>query len=167
MDLDDLTNQPSPIEIAGRTYLFSELPFESLGALQKWVKDNHPHPLRALRGQLDGFTDEEKAELLSQAREEAKHWPPVIGTARGAAALLRTESGQMQALWVALKVHQPDTSEAEARRLYKALEKEAATIARRNRKSGGDAEAKVSRIFAVAFGLAQEDEGDDADPKAG
>lgn len=170
MDLAQLTDQPTWIAIGGKSYGFSEIPFGGLGELQAWLKDNTPHPLRSLAGQLDGFSEEEKAELLRQAREDAKSWPPVVGTAAGAAALLATEAGQLRALWVALKVHQPATTLDEARRLYKALQGEAARLARARRgkaPAAGDAEAKVSRIFAIAFGMDGDDQADEGDgPKA-
>lgn len=164
MDLAQLTDQPTPIEISGRHYGFSELSFDALGELQQWIKDKYPHPLRSIQGYLDGFSDDDREELLRQAREEAKHWPPVVGTAAGTAALLKTEEGQVQALWAALKVHQPETTLIEGRRLYKALQNESIRWAKRKAKGQADAgEAKVSRIFGIAFGMDQvEDDG----PKA-
>jgi hypothetical protein len=163
MDLAQLTNQPTVIKIGGGDYLFSEIPFAGLGELQQWLKDNTPHPLRSLAGQLDGFGDDDRAELLRQAREDAKRWPPQIGTAAGTAALLNTEAGQVKALEVALGVHQAATPEL-ARKLYKSLQSEAVKLARKKSKDGVDGEAKISRIFAIAFGM--EEDGETSDPKA-
>lgn len=163
MDLARLTNQPTKIDIGNRKYGFSELPLSALGELQQWIKDNVPRPLDAIKGRLAGFTESERSELLRQAREEDKAWPPQIGSAAAAGVILSSQEGQLQALWVALKVHQPTTTLEEAKTAYRKLQAEAAALAKKRRGDGTDVEAKVTRIFSIAFGF---EEGDDGDPKA-
>ncbi|HXS24477.1 MAG TPA: hypothetical protein VN719_09620 [Gemmatimonadales bacterium] len=166
MDLARLSNQPVEIVVAGQPLLFGELTLEGIARLQAWVKEHVPHPLRALQGQLVGFSESEKSELLRQAREDAKAWPPQIGTRKGNGALLSTEEGQIAALTEALKVHQPIWTDADGKRLYRQLE-------RWGRKHPDQAEATLRRIYAIAFGvddpeaeLDEELEGEASDPKA-
>lgn len=169
LDLDQLTDQPTPVRIGGKEYLFSELPLESLGELQKWLRTNVPNPLVAVRQHLDGFDAEQQAALLDQARRDALHWPPKVGTARGAAALLGDEPGQVEVLWVALRVHQPTCTRDQAARLYKQLKREALSEQRRAKAAGEKPDAvesqKVTRIYGIAFGMDELLEG--SDPKAG
>lgn len=161
MDLAQLTNQPIHVEIGGKSYAFAEIPADGLGRLQAWLKEHYPHPLRALVGQLDGFSDEEKAELFRQARQDALEWPPEVSTAAGTAALMRAEEGQIRTLHESLKVHQPETALSDARRVYKAL---MAETAHRILLRGFDPERTMRRIVRVAFGMGDleaEDEGED------
>jgi hypothetical protein len=151
-DLAQLTDHPDlTIAIGGREYRFSELPVAQLGRLQAWVKDSSPHPV-----------DEDRRYLLDQARRDAQRWPPKVGTAEGAAALLGTEPGQIEALAAGLSVHHPELSRADAERVFRALRKDAAKEARRAQREGRkyDGEGAARRIFAVLFGL-DDDEDDD------
>lgn len=159
--LDRLAGQPElSLEINGRRYHFSELPIESLARLQSWVKDHVPNPLEAVKPLLGGLPAEDRQYLLDQARRDALGWPPVIGTAAGAAALLSTEPGQIEALHVGLAVHQPETTPEEARRIFRVLSKDARKEAKRAKRDGRnyDGEGSARDIFAVLFGLASDDE---------
>jgi hypothetical protein len=162
-DLARLTNQPTKVTIGGRKYGFSEIPLAGLGELQQWLKEHVPRPLDAIKGRLEGFNERERAELLRQAREEDKAWPPQMGSAAAAGVLLSSEAGQIQALWVALRVHQPETTLEQAHTVYRKLQREAAAVARKRRGDGSDAEATATKVFSIAFGM--DDEAEDDDPK--
>src|SRR4051812_24819181 len=114
MDLAQITNQPVEIEIAGRKFLFRELNFEALGRLQQWIKDHTPHPITSLMPFLKGVSAEHAATLLEGARRDALAWPPKIGTAAGAVALMETEEGQKATLLEALRAMQPGTTREES-----------------------------------------------------
>ena len=168
LDLDQLTDQPClEIDIGGRTFRFSELPIEALGRLQAVIKTLVPHPIAALAGQLDGLCDLDRQYLLQQARIDAKSWPPVIGTADGAAALLGSESGQIETLYEGLRVHQPATTREEARRIFRLLRKQSARDSLKAQRDGReyDGEGPARRIFGTLFGLDDTSEEDGRLPK--
>lgn len=151
------------VPIGGFVFGFSELPVEKLDELQAFIRRTTPHPLEAVKKHLEGLDLDDRQFLLEQARVDAKNWPPQVGTAAGALALLSSEPGQIEALRVGLTVHQPGTSEAEARRVFKALRKQAAQDAAAAKAKGQkySGEGTVQRIFACLFGL------DDFEPEAG
>lgn len=164
MDLSQLTNQPErTVEIGGKPYQFGELPIDALGRLQAWIKAHVPHPLDAVKGHLDGLSEADRRYLLEQARQEARQWPPVIGTAAGAAALLSTEAGQLAAFAEGLRVHQPAATDKDAAALFKRLRTDAAKAAAAAAKAGRqyDGEGPARDIFAVLFGLDPRDHDDD------
>lgn len=164
MDLATLIGLPElSVEIRGRLYQFSELPIDSLARLQAWVKANVPHPLDVVKGHLDGLPDGDRRYLLDQARIDARSWPPVVGTAAGAAALLSTEPGQFEAFFEGLLVHQPATVRNLARSLFRGLRADAAKAAQAAQKEGRefDGESTARSIFAVLFGLGSHLEADD------
>jgi hypothetical protein len=166
VDIAQHTDQPVRIEIGGRAYGFSELPIESLGRLQQWVKDHVPNPLEVVKPHLDGFSDADRAELLRQARLDAASWPPEVGTARGSQAILGGEAGQREALYEGLLVHQPGTTRREADRIYRELGRAIARSSARGM-SQAVAERTISRIFAILFGMDDVDVEGAAVPKVG
>lgn len=170
MDIAQHTDQPARVEIAGGTYKFSELPIESLGRLQQWIKDHHPNPLVVIQPHLAGFSATDRAEVIRQARQEAASWPPQVGTGRGTQALLGDEAGQREAFFEGLLVHQPGTTRKQADRLFRELGREAAR-AKALGMSEVVAERKIATIYGLLFG-AEDDpldgEGrEDGGPKAG
>lgn len=161
MTLDQLTDEPQlSIGIGGRLYRFSELPIEGLGRLQAWLKANCVHPVTALKDHLDGLPDRDRERLLEAARREGRDWPPQVGTAAGAAALLGTEPGQIEALYEGLRVHQPETSRELAVRIFRQLRRDAGKLAAAARKEGReyDGEGPARLIFATLFGLEDPDD---------
>jgi hypothetical protein len=147
MDLAEHTDQPTEVIVAGKTYLFSELTIEAMGRLQAWIKANVPHPLKALQGQLDGFSAEDRATLLDQARKEAAHWPPSIGTPAAAQALASSREGMAEVIYEGLRGANPEAPRDSAISILKSIRRD---------------EAKSREVFGIIYGL---DEGDDA-PKA-
>lgn len=161
MDLTKLTDRPElTVPIGGRDYDFSEIPIGKLSDLQDFIRKAVPHPLEALKGHLDGFSDRDRDRLLDEARAAGAKWPPQVGTAEGAAALLGTEAGQVEALRVGLSVHHPEMTADDAGRLFRQLRKETLRLARAARKAKRDydGEGTVRRIFAVLFGLDPDEE---------
>lgn len=138
MDIAQHSDQPIQIDICGKSFGFSEFRLADLGELQQWVKDHTPHPIEAVKPHLAGLPDSDRAALLNDARRDALRWPPQVGTAAGAAALLGTEDGQVETLWVALRIHQTDTTRVGAAKLYRRL------------RTDPD---KAQRIYAIAFGM--------------
>lgn len=168
LDLDRLTDQHClEIDIGGQVFRFSELPIEALGRLQAVIKTLVPHPVGALSGHLDGLCDADRQYLLQQAWIEAKSWPPVIGTAAGAAALLGSEPGQIETLYEGLRVHQPAITKEEARQIYRLLRRQSASDSRKAQQQGReyDGEGPARRIFGTLFGLDESDEAGDELPK--
>lgn len=167
--LDQLLDRPQLVlPIAGEPYGFSELPAGQLARLQSWIRQATPHPLQALKGQLDGLPAHVQESVAEAARVAALSWPPKIGTAAGTAALLSTEPGQIQAIAEGLSVHHPGLSDGQVRAIFRALRSDASRQAKRARAEGRDydGEGQVKRIFAVLFGLDDPDHGDDDGPKA-
>jgi GTP-binding protein len=66
-----LTDKPEfSVSIGGKEYKFSELPIDSLGSLQAWVKANTPHPLAAIKDYLEGLPLEDRRYLLEREIEQ-------------------------------------------------------------------------------------------------
>jgi hypothetical protein len=159
LDLTELTDEPElTVQIGGKTFHFSELPIGSLAKLQAWIKANMPDPLVTLRERLNGYPESVVAKLTADVRQETPNWPPIMGSAEAAVALMGTQAGQVYSLWVGLLVHQPAATIEDADRVYRKLKK------MRDGKL-------VKRIFRTIFGTAvpERDEDDDAenspDPK--
>lgn len=122
--LTQLAGQPElSLTIRGKTYLFSELRLKELVELQKWLQENTPHPIDQIKGRLDGLSDQERMTLLSEARHDAKDWPPQVGDRDGARLLITTLPGQIEALYVGLKNHHPEVTRDEIFDIYRALER--------------------------------------------
>lgn len=161
--LDALADAPQlVVQAGGRSYAFSELPFSALARLQGKIKEYVPHPLDALKPHLEGLTPDERWKLLQEARAEGRSWPPRIGTAEGAAALLGETPGQVEAIREGLQVHHPGATLDDAARLYNALGAEAA----RRSRAKEPADRTVLRVFGVLFGTGDPDREADG-PKAG
>ena len=164
MELAQHTDRPElTVEIGGQSYDFGEILIGQRADLEAWIAKNIPHPLQALKGVLDGLPKEVAAQVAENARQEAKDWPPKIGTSAGSAALLSKEPGQILALYVGLQKFHPGTTAEQADRLYRQLSKELARASRKFRGNIPETEQTVKRIFSVMFGM-----GDSVDesPKA-
>ena len=154
MTLDQHADKPElTVTIGGNSYDFGEIPIESLAELQEWIRKNIPHPLEAIKPHLKGLPTDVAIGLTDRAREEAKDWPPEIGTAAGSAALLSKESGQILALRVGLQKFHPEVDVRGAAQLYRQLGKDAARAARASGGKLEPGERIVTRIFSVLFGM--------------
>lgn len=155
MDLSTLNGRSElTVRIDGRDYQFAELPIASLADLQDWIRARTPHPIDAIKPHLDGLTAEERMTLLREARDDAKRWPPIVGTPDGASVLMSTQDGQIETIYVGLRVLQPETTRDEARRLYRAMLRDR------------DDQA-VARIVSVMFGYPLADDASEGGPKKG
>lgn len=167
-DLTKLTDEPElAIIINGRLYHFSELPIAAIARLQTWVRANIPHPVDSLKGHLDGLPESVAIAMGQAARQEAKSWPPQVGTGAGAIALLSSEPGQVETLYEGLVAHQPGATREDAQRLYRELTREAARQSKAAKRAGKkyDGEGEVQRIFSVLFGLDQSADPEERLPK--
>lgn len=154
MDLTKLVDGIPELEetIGGVRVVFSEIPIEGLARLQAWINAHVPHPLDAIRDRLAKLPPAVASDLAERARREATQWPPEIGSAEGAVALLGSTEGQVAAFHEGLKVHHPDATPSDAARLYKVLRREVAKTRDQRR---------VKRIYATIFGTGAADEDDE------
>jgi hypothetical protein len=140
LDLTELTEEPEfTTTIGGYTFHFSELPIAGMAKLQGWIKTNVPDPLVTLRERLQGYPDSVVAQVVSDARRETPHWPPIIGSPEAALIMMGTQQGQVYSFWIGLLVHHSDATIENAERIYRTLKKA------RNEKL-------VTRIFRIIFG---------------
>lgn len=163
MELEQHADRPElTVEIGGQSYDFGEILIDQRADLEAWIRKNVPHPLDALKGRLEGLPVDVAAKVAENARQEAKNWPPRIGTAEGTVALLSKEDGQTLALYVGLQKFHSGTTREQSDHLYRLLGIEM----RKERKRRGDEEFEgiVKRIFSVMFG--QGDPELDEAPKA-
>jgi hypothetical protein len=119
MDLAEHLDTPILIELAGQEYGFSELFLEDWAHLDAWLKRTHPHPLEVIKPYLDGLTPEERKPLIDGAMERGRDWPPKLLTGEGLALLFSDLAGQIEALFVALRLHQPQVTRRDAQRLHR------------------------------------------------
>jgi hypothetical protein len=141
MEIDEHTDQPTAvIELAGKSYRFSEILLEDWGHLQSWIRQEVPHPVQAIKPYLSDLPPEERKALLDEAMRKAEHWPPKLGTGDAIPVLIGNILGQIETLWVALKRHQPGTTRRDAQRIYHATLR------------AGQRE-RLDQIWAVAFGM--------------
>lgn len=162
MDLPQLVDDAAELieTIGGAQVRFSEITIGQDAQLQEWLTAHVPHPVEALKPRLEGLSADDRQYLLEQARQDARDWPPRVGTAAAAEALLGSPDGQVEALYQGLRVHYPDASREYAARLYRALKKESARSAAAAKRDGrtDDGQAKVQRIFACLFGMSSTEE---------
>lgn len=160
--LTQLAGQPElSLTIRGKTYLFSELKLKELVELQKWLQENTPHPIDQIKDRLEGLSEQERMALLSEARHDAKDWPPQVGDKDGARLLVMTLPGQIEALYVGIKKHHPEATRDDAFEIYRALDRYATRCAAENEKrkqqgkngaptnAGGEI---ISAIYSTLFG---------------
>lgn len=119
--LDQLTNAPQPVTLAGRTYNVRQLRLREWGELQAWLKSVAPSPVAvAVKGLAElrtaGFTTppEIEAALFKQAQAGARTWPPKVATAAWFRALDDAEGGHARVVWVALKAAGHQVTEDDA-----------------------------------------------------
>ncbi len=155
LTLTELADAPElSVTIGGQLFHFSELPLERLARLQSYINRTVPDPWQHARERAAGLPDAVAAALLENARQESLRWPPQLGTAAGAVALLSTDAGQLEALHEALQVHQPGITRDDARAVFRLMRKDSAARMREARRAGRayQGEGVARRIFAVAFG---------------
>lgn len=153
--LAELLDGPTfTVRVGGRDYGFSEVPVSSLLALETWIRENTPHPIESVKPYLSGLDPADRRELLEQARQDARNWPPRIGTSAGAAALLGSgDMGQIETLYHGLLVHHPGATRDHARGLYRKLRQ---AMKREVAESEDGESPTVRRIYAAIFGMLDE-----------
>lgn len=167
--METTTDSPEfTLAIGGKEYGFSELDDDRIKALESWLLARTPHPLDALKGDhVANLTDKERETLFIRAMARMDAYPPRLDGFPQQLALIRTVPGQRELLAVALGVHHPEITRAEARRIYQEVAVETDRIAMEiERKAKEKAEADgedepdpldmwstpFGKIFHVAFG---------------
>ena len=107
--LDQLTNAPQPVTLAGRTFAVRQLKLREWGELQAWLKSVAPSPVAvAIRGLAElrdsGFAVSKDLETaaFAQAQDEARRWPPKAMTDEWFKALTAMEGGPARMIFAAL-----------------------------------------------------------------
>ena len=106
------------VEIGDRAFRFGELTPDGFRRLREWIGANVPNPLQAIKGQLDGFSEAEKASLLRGAYEDFLHWPPEATSQEGLRYLFDSPDGHLALIQEALRVHQPDAPKTDVEWVY-------------------------------------------------
>lgn len=119
MDITRIVRVPTHLLLAGVDYEVSEFTISDLAALQAWIKAHRPHPLDRIKGQLEGLADADRRVLLLQAYDDAKRWPPKVGSTEGNEALLGCHEGVVEFVRAAIATGRPGTTSAEAETLLK------------------------------------------------
>lgn len=155
MRLDTLNDHPEIIvTIGGREYSFSRLTIGLKAKLQAYLRRTVPHPIDAIKPYLDGLEAEDRAALLEGARQDAKRWPPDIGTPAGMIALTQADDGTIELLALALSMHHPEMTRSDAERLKNDLERESEreAMAARRRGQKYDGKGLAWRIISIIMG---------------
>ncbi len=124
MDSESLSKAPREVTLAGKTYLVSKLEYEEWNLLRAWIKDHAVDPVVAMmdhmtRAKAAGITvsDEDRKLLYETARQEAKVWPPMVGSDGWFSVLLTTDGASERFLSLVLKKHNPAISDEELARI--------------------------------------------------
>ena len=109
MDLAQATQALEQVAIAGRSFSVRQLKLREWGALQSWLKQAAPSTVAvALKGLAEAqaagvaVTQAQQDTLFAQAQEEARGWPPRVGTTDWLHALEDLEGGRARFLQIAL-----------------------------------------------------------------
>ncbi len=129
MDIAALTQAPRDITLAGLPYKARPLKAREWGALHQWLKDHAEDPFtqavrQVARTKSAGapITQEQEDYLLSEARREAKSWPPRASSSAWFELLGDTEGGDVQFLLAVLRTGLPGMTEDEAREIGEKLD---------------------------------------------
>lgn len=111
MDLSQTVAAPTPVRYAGRDLNVVPLTLRQWGALQGWLKGAAPDPIERALAAIERETAAGRAPapaatkwLYEQAYEEARAWPPQVGSPRWFDALDRLDEGNarlVQAIFAA------------------------------------------------------------------
>lgn len=125
MNSEQATNTPGPVTLAGREFLVRQLSHKEWSTLQAWLRASTPSPVaEAIRGlqELAAKGVEVPEELrkwaMSRAHEEARYWPPRVGSLPWFNALNSFDGGPGKAVSVVLTACGHETSEEEGEALF-------------------------------------------------
>lgn len=104
MDFARVTASPRAFAIEGKTYQVGKLTPRGIGDLQAHLKDCVEDPRLRARRVMEGLPDAVQLKIWADACEDARSWPPDIGSDEAMAHLLSIE-GQAKLLWVAFRQH--------------------------------------------------------------
>ena len=109
------------LTLANQVFLVRPLKLREWGALQAWLKSSQPSPLAraieeiaAARKRGVPIDRETEAGLFRQAQEEARLWPPRVGSAAWCQAIEAAEGGRARFLQTAVAPRGYQLSDEEA-----------------------------------------------------
>jgi hypothetical protein len=124
LSIDQATNAPAEIDLAGASFHVRTLTLAEWGELQAWLKRHAPSPIERAAEAIKRASDDGKPlaqwlreEILSNAQEQSLRWPPKVGTLPWLEALDATPDGMATLLHRALRELQPATALDECRTL--------------------------------------------------
>lgn len=115
-DYAHATGAPRTISLDGVDYKVPRLRPRDLGAMQQFVKERVPNPKVEARRLMEGLPDAVAIHIWDQAVEEARDWPPPLGSPQATAILMSAE-GQAMFLHLLLSRTTADFTEEKAREL--------------------------------------------------
>ena len=137
MELVEHADKPElTIRSGGKEYNCGAIWQKERAELDAWLMKRVPHPLDAIKNHLEGLPASVVTDLTRAARQDAKHWPPQVGTAEGTEALLSTPGGQIEMLRVALQKFHSGATEVDAERLFHAMNQESFYLKRQAKLEG-------------------------------
>jgi len=128
------------VTLAGRTFRLRQLKLSEWADLQSWLKTACPSPvavalkeLAKLRSEGLPIPADVQEALFRQAQDDARRWPPRIGTSAWFRSLDGVDGGRAQFLLAAVKPSGETLTEAEAEDIME--------------RSTGDEEAELIRVI--------------------
>jgi hypothetical protein len=116
-DMSRAVGSPTPVVIAGAQYLVSKLTARDIGDLQEFVKHKCPDPRLMARDLCGGLPDVVALEVWRSLAEEARDWPPQVGSEKAREILNMTSEGVAYQVWVYLRKYNKSVDLGEARRI--------------------------------------------------
>jgi len=118
--LDLMSNACRPVTLAGKQYPVRQLRLREWGELQAWLKSVAPSPvavaLKAL-AEVPDVPQPVQDALFRQAQDEARRWPPKVGSPAWINALEEIEGGRAMFLQAALAAGGTELDEEQADRI--------------------------------------------------
>lgn len=125
MTSEQATNTAAPITLAGREYRVRQLSHAEWSVLQAWLRAKMPSPVaEALKGLVDlaargvDVPEDLRKWVMRQAHEEARFWPPRVGSYPWFGALTAFDGGPAKAVSVVLSACGYPTSEEEGDAIF-------------------------------------------------
>jgi hypothetical protein len=120
-DMSRAVGSPTPVMIGEAQYLVSKLTARDMGDMQEFVKSKCPDPRLMARELCAGLPDIVALEVWRSLAEEAKDWPPELGSYKARDILNFTSDGIAYQVWVFLRKHNKQVDREEARRIAETI----------------------------------------------
>lgn len=103
MNLTQATNSATPVDFGGRTFPVRQLKLREWGRLHAWLAASTPNPVFVAGRAIEQarrlgapFGPELREELLAQAHDEARRWPPPVGSRAWLREVCSTNDGERE-----------------------------------------------------------------------